>query len=210
MKNVLVYGDSISWGKRPGRGDRYTRMDRWPTILQHELGRDYHVICEALCGRTTVYDTPGSPDRNGETFLPMLLETHSPLDIVVLMLGANDLQYHRHLEPRDAARGCMRLISIIQGSNAGPGGRSPEVILLAPPFIRQPMGDATLYFNPEPTGTDGFGESYRIVAETMGCTFLDTSKVVEPSPLDGVHLDPKANVALGEAVVPLIQKYAEA
>lgn len=208
MSTVLVFGDSLSWGTRPGRGDRFPRMNRWPVLLDQELGKGYRVITEALPGRTTVYDTAGLPDRNGATFLPLLLETHAPLEVVVLMLGTNEMQFHRHLEARDAARGCLRLIRMIQTSKAGPAGSAPEVLLLAPPSIRQPASYTTLYFNAEPPAMEGIAEAYQTVAEHTGAAFLDAAQVVEPSKLDGVHLDAEAHVALAEAVAPQVRTLA--
>ena len=51
------------------------------------------VIAEGLGGRTTVHDDwCADADRNGARILPTLLASHSPLDLVVIMLGTNDMK----------------------------------------------------------------------------------------------------------------------
>ncbi|HKQ31741.1 MAG TPA: GDSL-type esterase/lipase family protein, partial [Thermodesulfobacteriota bacterium] len=91
MKSVLCYGDSITWGFNPADGTRFAFDDRWPGILQSELGPGYRIIEESVPGRTTNWDSPYLPDRNGRKSLPLALESHMPVDLVILMLGTNDL-----------------------------------------------------------------------------------------------------------------------
>ncbi|MEM8844821.1 MAG: hypothetical protein AAGB35_07230, partial [Pseudomonadota bacterium] len=105
MKNILVYGDSQSWGFVPGAADlkamhfqRYDFSTRWPGRLQQLMGEDCRIIEENLCGRTTIFDDPILPDRNGLTYLPPCLLSHQPLDLVIIMLGSNDLKPHLGLK----------------------------------------------------------------------------------------------------------------
>ena len=37
MKQILVYGDSISWGMVPGTRERYAFDQRWPGVLEAAL-----------------------------------------------------------------------------------------------------------------------------------------------------------------------------
>ena len=88
---VLCYGDSNTWGRDPhGKGIRYPVNVRWTGLLQSKLGHDYDIIEEGLGGRTTVIDDPKREGRNGKTYLRPCLETHSPIDVITLMLGTND------------------------------------------------------------------------------------------------------------------------
>ena len=92
LKNILCFGDSNTWGYAPVTGERYPGHVRWTGVLQSCLGDDYFVIEEGLNGRTTVHNEPLRPHRNGASLLPVLLESHSPLDLVIVMLGTNDLK----------------------------------------------------------------------------------------------------------------------
>jgi lysophospholipase L1-like esterase len=87
MKTILCYGDSNTWGYAPGTGKRYLRHERWTGVLQQLLGSNAVVIEEGLNGRTTTLDDPTKPFRNGKDYLIPCLDSHAPLDLVVLMLG---------------------------------------------------------------------------------------------------------------------------
>ena len=50
------------------------------------------VIEEGLNGRTTVWDDPIEGYKSGKEYLIPCIETHKPIDIVVLWLGTNDLK----------------------------------------------------------------------------------------------------------------------
>ena len=92
MKRILCFGDSNTWGWNPANKERFDENSRWTGILKNKLGENYDIIEEGLNGRTTVWDDPIEGYKNGKKHLPSCLESHRPLDIVVLMLGTNDLK----------------------------------------------------------------------------------------------------------------------
>ena len=65
MRRILCYGDSNTWGYIPASGARYEPDVRWTGVAQRLLGSDYTLIEEGMNGRTTVYENPLSPGRNG-------------------------------------------------------------------------------------------------------------------------------------------------
>ena len=94
MKQILVYGDSLTWGIVPGTRNRFEFDARWPGILEVELntrGNRIRVIEDSLNGRRTVWDDPFKPGRNGLVGLAQCIESHSPLALVILVLGRNQL-----------------------------------------------------------------------------------------------------------------------
>ncbi len=98
---------------------------------QH-LEPGYRVIEEGLNGRTTVWEDPVEGDRMGKRHLPVCLESHMPLDLVLIMLGTNDLKCRYSAPPFDIAAGVSVLLDIVARSGAGRGGKAPAVLLLAP------------------------------------------------------------------------------
>jgi hypothetical protein len=87
MKTVLCYGDSITWGFNPVDGSRFPFDQRWPGVLQAELGTSFRVIEEGLSGRTVATESWLLPNRSGRSMLAPLLESHAPLDWVIILLG---------------------------------------------------------------------------------------------------------------------------
>ena len=115
MKTILAFGDSLTWGFRAGEWMRHDYADRWPNALQMGLGGKARVIEEGHNGRTTVFDDPTTfDDRNGAKALPILLATHQPLDLVIIMLGTNDIKFANRCRAFDASLGMMRLVEIVQ------------------------------------------------------------------------------------------------
>ena len=91
---VLCFGDSNTYGT-PGDDPEYVRLTadrRWTGRLQRLLGDGYDVVEEGLNGRTTDLDYVDRPGCNGRTYWAPCLQTHHPLDVVVVMLGVNDLK----------------------------------------------------------------------------------------------------------------------
>ncbi|HUS84416.1 MAG TPA: GDSL-type esterase/lipase family protein, partial [Anaerolineales bacterium] len=141
MITLLCFGDSNTWGFNPATGERYPLDVRWPGVLRNELGDGYRVIEDGVNGRTAVGGNLLNGFNNGKTDLNPSLASHCPLDLVILMLGTNDLIKRFSGSPDDVGRGIDVLLAIIHQSGAGPGGSAPAVLLLAPPPIGALAGE---------------------------------------------------------------------
>ncbi|MCX7037552.1 MAG: SGNH/GDSL hydrolase family protein [Spirochaetes bacterium] len=205
MFEVLCFGDSNTWGYSPKSQERFTRNTRWTGVLQAALGDGSRVIEEGLNGRTTVWDDPIEGDKNGRRQLPALLESHKPLDLVVLMLGTNDLKRRFSAPARDIAAGVERLVGIILGSSSGGTGKAPKVLVIAPPPLAR-LTDFAEMFDGGTEKSRLLGKHYAQVAAEHGCAFLDAGSVIRSSDLDGIHFDEKEHRALGEAVAKEVRK----
>ena len=216
-KEILCYGDSNTWGSIPRWKDlgipseRYDQDTRWTGRLAKALGPDYHIIEEGLGGRTTVYDMPGKAYVNGLPYLLPCLLTHRPLDLVVLMLGSNDLNLSIQPEEEHLGDGIRTLIKIIQDTPAcGRNNTPPPILLLAPSDICEAKGRTEVY---PKFGCDKgrrlslmFPEVYRQAAQELGCYFLDASRFTGPSEADGLHWMPESHRQLAEALTEEIRK----
>lgn len=201
---VLCYGDSNTFGMRAMRsvGDvsRFRSRGRWPGRVADALKPGARVLCEGLPGRTTVHDDPVEGDhKNGLRVLPAILESHWPIDVVVLMLGTNDLKTRFAVTPADIARSVERLLGVIAGSRAGSKGKAPQVLLIAPPPITE-TGWLAGHFAGGAEFSHHLGAAYAEVAGRWGIGFLDAKGLAEVDPLDGVHMTEAGHAALGAAV----------
>lgn len=211
MKTILAYGDSLTYGANPiPNGPRHAYEDRWPTALERGLEGQVRVIAEGLGGRTTVHDDWGADaDRNGARILPTILESHSPLDLVVIMLGTNDLKHFLGATALEAANGMRRLVQIIRGHYAQKGEEAPQIILVCPPQLTDTdHPDLIRHFG----GMRALIESkemprwYKTRADELGVGFFDASTVARPDLNDGVHLDAANTRAIGEGLVPMVRE----
>ena len=206
MKTVMVYGDSQTWGRKPGIPERMPFDRRWTSIMARQLGSDVHVIVEALNGRTTCRDEPWKPWRNGAAHLDMLLACHAPLDLVVIALGCNDLQWHQHLGAYESMLGAHVLLEKVLNWRGEPAGPPPRAFLLAPPRITAPAGPLTEKFRGAPEKSEEQQRLYRQLAAELGVPVFSMAEVAAPSPIDGIHLDEAGQAALGDAMAPLISE----
>ncbi|MTK64647.1 MAG: SGNH/GDSL hydrolase family protein [Methanobacterium sp.] len=200
-RRVLCFGDSITWGFNPIDQMRMNEEERWTGILANGLSEEYTIIEQGLNGRTTVWDDPvNGPEKNGLKYLIPCLASHKPLDLVVLMLGTNDLKQRFSLSTTEIARGINVLVEVILKSESGPNGMSPEILLLSPPFIRDVTGFDDEFRN-------SYNKSQKLpgyiekIAEVHGCYYLDSSKLMVASELDGVHPSVQEHKKLGNALI---------
>ena len=205
METVLCYGDSNTWGADPETGERFPLGVRWPGVLMGELGEGYRVVEEALNGRTTLRDDPvEGAYKNGQAYLRACLESHSPVDLVTLMLGTNDLKERFGASAADIAQGASILADEILRSGCGPAGGAPAVVLISPPPVGRLTDLAEMFENSEEK-SQRFRGHYERHAERLGCGFLDAGAFVSSSDLDGIHLDAGEHRKLGEAVAARIK-----
>lgn len=200
MAVIVCFGDSLTYGFDPATGGRFGPQDRWPDVMSTELGPAHTVLSEALPGRTTVFDSPYAPARSGKELLAPLLESHAPVDLVILMLGTNDLQLPLELSARHSASGLWTLIDIVFGSKAGPGASKPACLVVAPPPIHDAKGFMGVFFAGRDAESQELPGLFRTIAEAAGADFFAAGEVVAPSAVDGVHLDAESQRVLGKAL----------
>ena len=199
MKSVLCFGDSNTYGLKPDGSGRFEKTERWTGVLSEMLGhQNYEVIEEGLVGRTTVFDVSTRQGRNGSKLLPILLESHGPVDTVVVMLGTNDCKAVYNASPKLIARGAEILLRQIRDNNS-----AAKILLLSPIHLGDTVWKEE--FDPE------FDEKSVItskelkavfakLAEEFDCMFLAASDVAKPSETDQEHLDEKGHLALANAI----------
>ncbi|AZO14844.1 arylesterase [Mesorhizobium sp. M2A.F.Ca.ET.043.05.1.1] len=207
MKTILCYGDSLTWGYDAASLGRHALQDRWPSVLGAELGDDIQIIAEGLNGRTTAFDDHlAGVDRNGARVLPTILTSHAPLDLIIIMLGANDMKPWIHGNPVAAKQGIQRLIDIVRGHDYPFDWPAPQILIVAPPAVtRTDNAEFKEMFAGGDDASKRLAPQYSALADEAGCGFFDAGTVAVTTPLDGVHLDAENTRNIGKALVPLVR-----
>ena len=208
MQHILVYADSLSWGIVPTTRQRLAFDQRWPGVMENTLvanGQRVRVIEDCLNGRRTVWDDPFKPGRNGLEGLAQRIEIHSPLALVVLMLGTNDFQSMHPHNAWHASQGIQALVSAIRTAPIEPGMPVPQILVVVPPAITLPKGPIAPKFAGGEHKCVGLAEAYRQVCADMGCHYFDAETVTTSSPVDGVHLDADQHLTLGKALSKVVE-----
>lgn len=198
MRSVMLFGDSNTHGTLPmpdlDGGTRMARADRWTTHFATNLP-GWEVIVEGQPGRTTVHDDPiEGAHRNGLTILPALLDSHAPLDAVVIMLGTNDLKPRFGVPPVDIALGLERLAGVIRAATP-----ATRIMLVAPPVIVE-TGSLAGIFGGGAAKSQQLAAEIAAVAARIKAVFFDAGPHLAVSPIDGIHYTPDGMRAFGLAL----------
>ena len=207
---ILCFGDSNTWGRSGADETRYTPSVRWTGILQSHLGENYEILEEGIRSRTTDLDDsdPNFPGRNGATYLRPCLESHYPLDIVIIWLGTNDLKAKFKRSAEDVAQGIEKLIAIVEEVAKFQKYQTPHILLVSPPLI----GEDTLRPNLTFAGAQEKSQQLASVLESLavryGCSFIDLAQHVQAGEFDGVHLEPEMHSIVAEEFLKIIKSVA--
>ena len=182
MKNILLYGDSNTWGFNPdftSKSDlRFAREERWGGVLQECLGPECCVLEEGLSGRTTSLEDPAAPGRSGLALLAPIVQSHQPLDLLVFLLGTNDAWDTR---------------------------KPPKMLLISPTYIYD-RGVHDFIDAASAEKSLHLAAHYEQLSKDYGCAFLDAAQVAAPSEWEGLHLDKKGHTALGRAAAEAVRR----
>jgi lysophospholipase L1-like esterase len=208
MRSVLCYGDSNTFGQTAANtpDDRYGPTERWPGVLRELLGPQWLVIEEGLSGRTTVNDDPiEGAEKNGRAYLKPCLASHKPLDLIVIMLGTNDLKIRYNKPASEIAMGMGALVQDIKAVRPGPGQKIPEIMLVSPPPILEDLKGWDSVFDGGRAKSLLLAGEYARVADAMEVHFFDAGSVVWSSEIDGFHLDRDGHATLAAAFAEAIE-----
>jgi lysophospholipase L1-like esterase len=218
-KRILVYGDSIAWGWVPQAtfipAERFPPEEQWPRVMAAELGAGFEVMVDALSGRTTDAVDPLVPEilgaaLDGNATLPASLGAHLPLDLVVLMVGSNDLKPQFGRTALRIALGAGRLIETVQRSGSMFGTLwytypAPKVLLICPPPLEGLVRVAEELFTGWQERARGLAQAFAHVAAAAEAEFLDAATVVRCDGRDGCHLSGESQRRLGQAVAARVR-----
>ncbi|NMD38336.1 MAG: SGNH/GDSL hydrolase family protein [Christensenellaceae bacterium] len=207
-KTILCFGDSNTYGARPDGQGRYE--NRWPVVMQKLLGDEFKIIEEGLCGRTASIEDNFDPYLCGYKTIHMAINTHNPVDMVIIMLGTNDIKRRFNLSITDVSRGVEECINKIKGIYYFNNQALPKILVIAPAPINE--GIYNCEFASMFNFYEGIQKSKDIiqmlkeVSKAQKCEFLDASQYIRASKIDGIHLDEEAHEVLGNTVAHKVKE----
>ena len=207
MQQILIYSDSLTWGIIPETRNRLPFDKRWPGIFEIALvaaGKNVRVIENCLNGRRTCWDDPYKDGRDGSQGLAQVIEMHSPLKLVIIMLGTNDFQSMHNNSAWVSAQGVAKLVEIVRKAPIEPGMPVPKIMIVCPPLISRPKGTMTEKFRSADEKCASLPDELARVTKEYSTHYFDANAVIGTSPLDGVHLDANQHDLLGKALAKLV------
>ncbi len=218
---ILTYGDSNTWGWQPVSGQgfptgRYDDRTRWSGVLERALQGQAVVTVDGMVGRTTDVDSTDAGEISGESFngnrsLPAIVARQNPLDLVVIMLGTNDVQAGRKTDPVDVAASAFAMARRVGNMDQALFStyRAPQVLVIAPPPLGDTSGSGLAgLFSAGEVPSRGFARAFAAEAgkaENAGVLFFDAGSVISTDGSDGIHFSAKTHRVLGEAVAAFVK-----
>lgn len=200
MKNILCFGDSNTYGYKPDGTGRFDETIRWTALLQQKFGEEAKIIEEGLCGRTTVFQDEFREGRRGVDLIGTIVESHNPVDTLVIMLGTNDCKTRYGASAGIIAKGLQQVIEKAKKF----ASRELKILVVSPILLAEGVGEAG--FDPEFDSNHSekvslkLAEEYKKVAKAGGYLFLNAAEYATPSKTDREHLDEVGHANLAEAI----------
>lgn len=207
MKTILCFGDSNTYGYTPGTGERFDIHTRWPRKLGQLLGDSYDIVEEGMCNRTTVFSSELDPYCSALDYIIPCLISHSPIDLLIIMLGTNDTKDRYNVSAAEIGMGLETLLSKIFGFYQARAEKI-RILLVAP----VPLGDvsqAVTFSNTSRDKSLHLSEIYSKLALTYGCSFYDAGSIIHNLGCDGIHLTAIAHSKLAAGLFPIIKRMLE-
>ncbi len=205
MIRILCYGDSNTWGYISGSDhQRYGEKERWTKVLAQKLGENYEIIEEGLNSRTLISndERPGKEGRNGFKYLLPCLDTHDPIDLVIILLGTNELKkvYHKSMEEIGEIFE-EYFVKVILNKKSQVDGRSPKLLIIAPPVVHE---DSSGKYKGAHEKSLKANEVYKNIASRNHCYFVQNTEL--KTGIDGVHLTKESHQVLADKLYQMIKE----
>ena len=212
-KHIVCLGDSNTHGYCADPADtadggiRFNENERWTRLLQAKLGDEYLVTEEGLSGRTTCFEDPLHEGLSALNYIYPCLKSHEFVDLLVIMLGTNDVKERFGASAACVAIAMGRLVKKALSVECW-GPNKPNVLVIAPP----PIGEGMLSSPVGPTMGPGCREKslelakyYKEQCDLIGYHFQDARDLgAEFNTVDYMHLTKKGHATMAEELAKRI------
>lgn len=209
-KRILCYGDSNTrWRVPSSMGmERFSVNERRPGVLQNLLGKNYEIIEEGLGGRTTMFDDPRPefPERNGLKTLPIILESHLPLDLVIFMLGTTDTKEMMNISSEETTRWMLNLIKTTKNYKTLKWYTLPQILVIVPPIVDENVDFASKLFKGWTKKWNELITLYQNITENENVLYLNPTTEIKVDKIEGVHIDNQNHKKLAELIYEKINR----
>jgi GDSL-like Lipase/Acylhydrolase family len=191
--NILIFGDSNTWGH--GYEEPFdNRLDgRWSNLLS--ANQKYNIIEEGLPARVAGNIDFSRPVLNGFDYFKACFLSHSPLDIIIIALGGNDLKFEYEQMPEDIMAS-LEMYEIYVRSL----GYNGKVIFLLQPYLNLGVISGRYKFC-----NDKLTDLYALFRMSK-LDFVDLNRIIVADDMpDGIHYTPEAHTK----IAGLVRDYLE-
>lgn len=210
VKSILCFGDSNTYGVNPDTESRFPRYERWTGRLSSILGDDYYVIEEGYNGRTTCFSDDSDSNRSGYKALDIILKSHMPLDLVIIMLGTNDFKAQYSMTAKVSANAIKKIIEKIRKYAISENKKVPEILIVSPIMMGKDIENSMFWEcgERERLELERVPKAYQQVAHMMHCHYFAASSVASPGS-DMLHMTKDSHKALANSLSIIVKEILE-
>lgn len=221
-KRIMVFGDSNSWGWHPvpeiAPIQRYPQDVAWPGVMAKALGDGFEVVNESLSARTAVVSDKSvdaglglsGAGLSGSEYLPAAIASNMPLDLVIIMLGTNDVKPVYNRSAFQVAIDVMSLVAEAQkNTGVATSYPAPKVMVVVPPHLGKIASvDWVQAMFPQAAVAEStqIGQYLCPLANAVKVPCFDAGTVAEITGADGIHMTPENHKKLGDAIAAEVSK----
>lgn len=163
----------------------------------------FEIIEEGLNSRTlTSNDTrTGKEGKNGYEYLRPCLDTHDPINLVILMLGTNELKYTFNKVAKEIGELLEEyFVKTILGRKCQFKNSYPKLLIVTSPIVNEEVEYCKVAdkYKGATQKSKELNEIYKNIAEEYNCYFLSNHGL--ETGIDGVHLTKDSHRKLAEAL----------
>jgi len=202
MKKIICYGDSNTFGYNPSDGTQYDENTRWTSVLQNKLGAEYEVINEGMCDRTGFVNNPKGFIFSAPKHFPKLISKSEDIDLLILWLGTNDLQFQYDISMGAIEKGLENLIKLAEE-------KVKNIIIIPPVILSEKVLEGPFNFqfdNVSVIKSRKIGRIFRQIDNIYQCGYFDVNKITTPSDIDGLHYDENSHKIIGEKLAEFVRE----
>ena len=209
-KRIICFGDSNTWGYDPVTGERYDENTRWTMRMQKILGDEYQVIEEGQNGRTIACEDPWEwGNKKGMDYALPMVESHRPFDLLIIMLGSNDLKKKFNLPAGDIAGSLKTMLMHLKSFLKYKCNMNPKILIVSPVWLGENIGQSRFaeFFDGEAAVANSkrLAFWYEAAARLFECDFFDAASVAKAGTEDSLHLEAESHEALAEALAEKVR-----
>ena len=141
--------------------------------------------------------------------LPMV-ESHKPFDLLIIMLGSNDLKAKFHLPAGDIAGSLQNMLMKTKSFLQYQCGIQPKILIVSPPYLGENLATSPFapFFDVDTVieNSKRLAYWYELVAKQFDCEFLDAAAICKAGEADSLHLMEDGHKALAEGIYRKIRE----
>ena len=200
MKKIICYGDSNTFGYNPKDGSRFDENIRWTSLLQKNLGAEYVVINEGMCDRTGFVNNPKGELFSAPKHFPEFIKKSGNIDLLILWIGTNDLQFLYNISLSTIERGLENLIKLAKT-------KAKKILIIPPVILNENILKGAFNYQFDKTSivkSREVGIVYKKITEIYNCKLFDINTIVKPSDIDGLHYNSNSHRIIANTLLKYI------